>query len=161
MVDALNHAPALTALSVRNCRCVVCGCECVCGCVCVCLCVFVCVCVRARARARALIVLPFWYPSSPAAPPHTHIHSNVDDRIAKPLIWGGRLQHLDVRGSSVSYACLNALARALTTLVKIAADAPGTGEEGVVVSDELRRVLVSEPARRGSSGRPVTKGVSG
>ena len=92
--------------------------------------------------------------------PHPHTHSNVDDRIAKPLIWGGRLQHLDVRGSSVSYACLNALARALTTLVKIAADAPGTGEEGVVVSDELRRVLVCEP-RRGSSGRPMTKGVSG
>ena len=65
-----------------------------------------------------------------------------------------------MRGASVSYACLNALARALTTLVKVAADAPGTGEEGVVVSDELRRVLVCEP-RRGPSDKAVTKGVSG
>jgi hypothetical protein len=128
--------------------------------VCVFVCVCVCVCARARACARSHCT-SFLVPLLPCRPPPTHIHSNVDDRIAKPLIWGGRLQHLDVRGSSVSYACLNALARALTTLVKIAADAPGTGEEGVVVSDELRRVLVSEPARRGSSGRPVTKGVSG
>jgi len=99
LVDALNHAPALAVLSVRNC-------------------------------------------------------CNVDDRIAKPLVTGGRLRHLDVRGTSVSYACLNGLARTLTNLVKIIADAPAVADGAPEVSEELRRVLVCErmPAEKGMSG---------